>query len=120
MRGFALAIYSSGVYIGAGIGIFLGGWIVEGWRALYPKGGAPFDLAGWQVAFFAVGLPGLLLVALGVEPRASRAAARARACPSRRRTPIRSGSSGASCSQWCRPSRCSRWRAPAAGRARSA
>ena len=61
MRGFALAIYSSGVYIGAGIGIFLGGWIVEGWRALYPEGGAPFGLAGWQVAFFAVGLPGLLL-----------------------------------------------------------
>jgi MFS family permease len=61
MRGFALAIYSSGVYIGAGIGIFLGGWIVEGWQALYPEGGAPFDLAGWQVAFFAVGLPGLAL-----------------------------------------------------------
>jgi MFS family permease len=60
-RGFALAVYSSGVYIGAGIGIFLGGWIVDGWRALYPAGGAPFGLAGWQVAFFAVGLPGLLL-----------------------------------------------------------
>jgi MFS family permease len=59
MRGFALAIYSSGVYIGAGIGIFLGGWIVEGWKVLYPDGGAPFGLAGWQVAFFAVGLPGL-------------------------------------------------------------
>ena len=61
MRGFALAVYSSGVYIGAGIGIFLGGWIVDGWKALYPQGGAPFGLAGWQVAFFAVGLPGLLL-----------------------------------------------------------
>ena len=60
-RGFALAVYSSGVYIGAGIGIFLGGWIVDGWRALYPEGGAPFGLRGWQVAFFAVGLPGLLL-----------------------------------------------------------
>jgi MFS family permease len=36
VRGLALAIYSSGIYIGAGIGIFLGGWIVEGWRALYP------------------------------------------------------------------------------------
>ncbi len=61
MRGFALAIYSSGVYIGAGIGIFLGGWIVEGWQALYPDGGAPFGLRGWQVAFFAVGLPGIAL-----------------------------------------------------------
>ena len=61
MRGFALAVYSSGVYIGAGIGIFLGGWIVDGWQVLYPEGGAPFGLAGWQVAFFAVGVPGLLL-----------------------------------------------------------
>ena len=61
MRGFSLAVYSSGVYIGAGIGIFIGGWIVDGWQALYPQGGAPFGLAGWQVAFFAVGLPGLLL-----------------------------------------------------------
>jgi MFS family permease len=60
-RGAALAVYSSGVYIGAGIGIFLGGWIVDGWKALYPSGGAPFGLAGWQVAFFAVGVPGLLL-----------------------------------------------------------
>jgi MFS family permease len=61
MRGFALAVYSGGVYIGAGIGIFLGGWIVDGWQALYPEGGAPFGLAGWQVAFFVVGVPGLLL-----------------------------------------------------------
>jgi MFS family permease len=72
MRGFALAVYSSGVYIGAGIGIFLGGWIVDGWRALYPQGGAPLGLAGWQVAFFAVGLPGLglaFLVSRLREPR---------------------------------------------------
>jgi MFS family permease len=72
MRGFALAVYSSGVYIGAGIGIFLGGWIVDGWQALYPDGGAPFGLAGWHVAFFAVGLPGLalaLVVSRLVEPR---------------------------------------------------
>ena len=72
MRGFALAVYSSGVYIGAGIGIFLGGWIVEGWQLLYPQGGAPFGLAGWQVAFFAVGLPGLgmaLWVRSLAEPR---------------------------------------------------
>jgi MFS family permease len=64
VRGFALAVYSSGVYIGAGIGIFLGGWIVDGWKALYPAGDAPFGLRGWQVAFFAVGLPGLALALL--------------------------------------------------------
>ncbi len=32
-RATALAIYSSGVYIGAGIGIFLGGWIVDASRS---------------------------------------------------------------------------------------
>jgi MFS family permease len=57
----AFAIYSSGVYIGGGIGIFLGGWILDGWSSLFPEGSAPFGLRGWQVAYFAVGLPGLLL-----------------------------------------------------------
>jgi MFS family permease len=75
-RGFALAVYSSGVYIGAGIGIFIGGWIVDGWAARYPAGSAPFGLAGWQVAFFAVGVPGLLLALLVrslAEPRRGQA-----------------------------------------------
>ncbi len=62
LRATVLAIYSSGIYIGAGIGLFLGGAIVDGWKGLYPDPAlAPFGLRGWQVAFFAVGLPGLLL-----------------------------------------------------------
>lgn len=61
LRATALSIYSSGVYIGAGIGIFLGGWIVDAWRAAYPAGDAPLGLRGWHVAYFAVGLPGILL-----------------------------------------------------------
>ncbi len=77
LRATALSIYSSGVYIGAGIGIFLGGWIVDAWRAAYPEaeGIAPFGLRGWQVAYFAVGLPGLALalwVASLREPRRGR------------------------------------------------
>ena len=57
-----LAIYSSGVYIGAGIGIFLGGWILDLWNGAWPDAAdAPFGLAGWQAAFFIVGLPGLLM-----------------------------------------------------------
>jgi MFS family permease len=60
-RATALATYSSGVYIGAGLGIFLGGWIVDAWTTAYPAGDAPFGLKGWHVAFFAVGLPGLLM-----------------------------------------------------------
>lgn len=64
LRTTALAVYSSGVYIGAGIGIFLGGVILDGWTALYPDhAAAPFQLKGWHVAFFVVGLPGLLLSA---------------------------------------------------------
>ena len=62
LRATVLAIYSSGIYIGAGIGIFLGGWIVDGWNSAYPDPGlAPFGLKGWQAAYLAVGLPGLLL-----------------------------------------------------------
>jgi MFS family permease len=61
LRATAVAIYSSGVYIGAGIGLFLGGLIVGNWNERYAEGGAPFGLAGWQAAFFAVGIPGLLM-----------------------------------------------------------
>jgi MFS family permease len=61
LRATAVAIYSSGVYIGAGIGLFLGGLIVGNWNERYAGGGAPFGLAGWQAAFFAVGLPGVLM-----------------------------------------------------------
>ena len=61
LRATAVAIYSSGVYIGTGLGIVLGGWIVDGWNAMFPDGDAPFGLAAWQAAFFAVGLPGLLM-----------------------------------------------------------
>ena len=38
----------------------IGGVIVDRWNAAYPDGG-PLDLAGWQAAFIAVGVPGLLL-----------------------------------------------------------
>jgi MFS family permease len=62
LRATAISIYSSGIYIGAGIGIFLGGTIVDGWNGAWPQSAdAPFGLRGWQAAFMAVGLPGLLL-----------------------------------------------------------
>jgi len=60
-RATALSLYSSGIYIGAGLGLMIGGQIVHRWDAAFPAGSAPFALRGWQVAFFAVGLPGLLL-----------------------------------------------------------
>jgi MFS family permease len=60
LRATALAIYSSGIYIGGGISLLIGGVIVDQWNAAFPDGGA-LGLAGWQAAFVAVGLPGLLL-----------------------------------------------------------
>ena len=57
-RATAIAIYSSGLYLGGGISLFIGAKIVENWNAAYP-GGGPLDLVGWQAAFLAVGLPGI-------------------------------------------------------------
>lgn len=62
-RATVLALYSSGIYIGTGIGLFIGGSIVDGWDAAFAEAPAPFGLRGWQAAFLAVGLPGLLLAA---------------------------------------------------------
>ena len=59
-RATVLAIYSSGIYLGAGLGLVVGGFVVDRWDAAFPTA-APFGLRGWQAAFFIVGLPGLLL-----------------------------------------------------------
>lgn len=59
-RATALAIYSAGIYCGGGFSLFIGGAIADHWNGAYP-GGGPLGLVGWQAAFLAVGLPGLLL-----------------------------------------------------------
>jgi MFS family permease len=59
-RGTALAIYSSGLYIGGGVSLLIGAKISQVWDAAYPGGGWA-GLVGWQAAFLAVGLPGLLV-----------------------------------------------------------
>ena len=46
-RATALAIYSMGIYIGAGVGLFLGGFLAERFS--------------WRTAFIAAGLPGVAL-----------------------------------------------------------
>jgi MFS family permease len=63
-RALAMAIYSAGLYVGMGLSLPLGGWIASTWERRYAAGGAPLDLAGWQAAFIAVGLPGLLVAVL--------------------------------------------------------
>ena len=59
-RATALAIYSAGIYFGGGFSLFIGGSIADKWNLAYPQGG-PWGLVGWQAAFMAVGIPGLLL-----------------------------------------------------------
>lgn len=59
-RGTALAIYSSGLYLGGGVSLLIGAKISKTWDAAYPGGGMA-GLVGWQAAFVAVGLPGVLL-----------------------------------------------------------
>jgi MFS family permease len=62
LRATALSIYSGGIYLGAGLGFVIGGFIVDTWTRLYPDTSlAPFALAAWQVAFFAVGIPGVVM-----------------------------------------------------------
>src|SRR5688500_10994435 len=62
-RATALTLYSSGIYVGSGIGLFIGGMVVVRWDAAFAAAPAPFGLRGWQAAFLAAGLPGLLLAA---------------------------------------------------------
>lgn len=60
-RATAIAIYTSGLYIGGGLSLFIGGAVVKQWNLAFPTGSGPLGLVGWQAAFLAVGLPGLLL-----------------------------------------------------------
>jgi MFS family permease len=58
----ALSIYHAGGFLGAGVSFLIGGLIVDRWNRFYPDAAmAPLHLRGWQVVFFAVGLPGLAL-----------------------------------------------------------
>jgi len=59
-RATALAIYSSGLYLGGGVSLLIGAKIGQAWNQAYP-GGGPLGLVGWQAAFLAVGIPGLLM-----------------------------------------------------------
>lgn len=60
--GFALGVYGMGVYIGAGLALIIGAAVI----ALVSEGGSmDLPLVGevfaWQITFFVVGLPGILV-----------------------------------------------------------
>ena len=61
LRATALSIYSSGIYLGGGLALFVGGRVVQYWDQAYAATAAPFGRAGWQATFIIVGLPGLLM-----------------------------------------------------------
>ncbi|WP_431853951.1 spinster family MFS transporter [Allosphingosinicella sp.] len=63
-RATALAFYSSGIYIGVGASLILGGAVIAYWDTHYTEATRPLGLAGWQATFLAFGIPGLLLALL--------------------------------------------------------
>ncbi len=63
-RATAMAVYQTGLYIGSGLGLGIGGLVVHAWDVAWAGTPPPFGLRGWQVAFFVVGVPGLLLAPL--------------------------------------------------------
>ena len=64
MRATVLAIYSAGIYVGAGAALVFGGEVIKYWEAHYTDATAPFGLAGWQATYLAFGIPGLILALL--------------------------------------------------------
>jgi MFS family permease len=61
-RATAISIYSAGLYVGGGLSLPVGGFVTSRWNTAFPNPAeAPFGLHGWQAAFLAVGVPGLLL-----------------------------------------------------------
>jgi MFS family permease len=59
-RATVFGLYNAGLYIGSGVSLYIGALVVDKWNSAFPEGG-PLDLVGWQAAFMAVGLPGVLL-----------------------------------------------------------
>ncbi len=57
IRATIFALYTTGMYIGMGASLMIGGYVVATWPGHW-------GLAGWQAAFIIVGAPGLLLGAL--------------------------------------------------------
>jgi MFS family permease len=64
-RGVPISLYSMGVFFGGGIAFILGGYVVQltagAAEVVLPLVGS---IRPWQLTFFAVGLPGILLLAL--------------------------------------------------------
>jgi MFS family permease len=75
-RGLAMGIFGSGVYIGMGLALIIGGTVLQMLSRFGSVTLGPFGtFSSWQLVFVIVGAPGLLLAALVLllwEPRRSR------------------------------------------------
>ena len=76
-RALAMAVLMSGVFIGSALALVAGGWFVERWDGVCGDVPLAFacDIAPWQAALFAVGLPGIplaLVLLLIHEPQRAR------------------------------------------------
>lgn len=64
-RSRAMSIYSLGIFLGSGVGYFIGGWVIQ-LVSVQEMWSVPLlgEIRPWQTAFLAVGLPGLAIAAL--------------------------------------------------------
>jgi MFS family permease len=60
-RATAIAIFSAGIYLGGGAALSIGTGLAQAWDRAFVPGMRPLGLAGWQAAFVALGLPGLVM-----------------------------------------------------------
>jgi MFS family permease len=60
-RGIVGAAMSAAVALGLGGALLIGGFTADWWDKGWPAGGAPLGLKGWQAAFLAASLPGIVL-----------------------------------------------------------
>jgi MFS family permease len=60
--GRALSIYAMGIFIGAGMSMLVGGWVVQATLSMPPIDVPVFGLIGsWRLTFLIVGIPGVLV-----------------------------------------------------------
>ncbi len=77
LRGRALGFFASGIHIGAGLALIVGGAVVGLASSMGSIDTPVGELRSWQVVFLVVGLPGVLVAALAMtipEPRRTAAA----------------------------------------------
>jgi len=60
-RGMVTSFMAAAVALGLGGALVLGGLTADAWDKTWPQGGAPLGFKGWQAAFIAAAIPGLLL-----------------------------------------------------------